>query len=304
MSKQDSNPVTRRQFVGTAMAGAGALLGGSSLIGTVLQQKGKLSACDRVQLGGTKIQITRLGVGTGTRGGKIQRDLGAEGFTKLFRHAYERGVRYIDTADAYKMHDLVRQAIKGLPREELVILSKMKSAENLDVPKELDRFRKELGVEYLDIVLIHCMRQPKWPADMARMRDALSAAKEKGILKAHGVSCHGLPALREVAGCGWVEVNLARINNTGVLMDGPTAKAKPPADRKVAEAEIRKIREAGKGVLAMKVLGEGAYKTPEEREKSIQYVVKSGLVDAMTIGFKSNAEVDEAIERIDRALNG
>ena len=303
-----AEPVTRRDFLAKTAAGAAAFLVGGSrwlgALGTVLQDRPKLSVTDRVRLGKTKVMITRLGLGTGTVGGKLQRDLGVEGFTKLVRHAYDRGLRYVDTADNYRMHDLVGKAIKGLPREELVVLSKMRIRPDVDVAADLDRFRRELDTEYLDIVLIHCAMKPGWPADLQKMRDGLSAAKDKGVVRAVGVSCHGLPGLREVAGCEWVEVSLARINHDGTKMDGPTGAWTEPGDQAAGAAEVRKIHDAGKGVLAMKVMGEGAYKTPEQRVKAIQYVVKSGIVDAMTIGFKSAEEVDEAMERINRALNG
>jgi len=303
-----AEPVTRREFLAKTAAGAAAVLvGGSRWLGALdlaVQDKPRLSVTDRVRLGKTKVMITRLGLGTGTLGGKVQRDLGVEGFTKLVRHAYDRGLRYVDTADAYKMHDLVGKAIKGLPREELVVLSKVRIKPDVDVAAELDRIRKELDTEYLDIALVHCAMKPGWPADLKKMRDGLSAAKDKGVVRAVGVSCHGLPALKEVAGCEWVEVNLARINHDGTKMDGPTGAWTEPGDQAQGSAEIRKIHDAGKGVLAMKVMGEGAYKTPEEREKAIRFVVKSGAVDAMTIGFKSAGEIDEAMERINRALNG
>lgn len=300
--------VSRREFLSVAAAGASGLVSGGSRIAGILeaavQEKPRLSVTDRVALGRTPVRLTRLGLGTGTKGGKIQRDLGAEGFARLVRHAYDRGLRYIDTADAYKMHDLVGRAIRGLPREELVLLSKVRIKPDVDVAAELDRFRRELGTEYLDIVLIHCATKPGWPADLQRMRDGLSAAKEKGVVRAVGVSCHGLPALREVAGCAWVEVCLARINHDGTKMDGPTGAWAEPGDQAAGAAEVKKIHDAGKGVLGMKIMGEGAYQTPEEREKSIRFVVGGRYVDAMTIGFKSPEEIDEAMERIDRALNG
>lgn len=296
--------LSRREFL--SGAGAGLLAAGSGragVLGTVAQDRPRLSVTDRVALGRTAVRITRLGLGTGTNGGRIQRELGAEGFTRLVRHAYDRGLRYIDTADAYRMHDLVGRAIKGLPREELVILSKVRIRPDADVSADLDRFRRELSTDYLDIVLLHCAAKAGWPEELRKMRDGLSAAKEKGWVRAVGVSCHGLPALREVAGCAWVEVCLARINHDGTRMDGPTGAWAEPGDQAAGAAEVKKIHDAGKGVLGMKIMGEGAYKTPEEREKSIRFVVGGRYVDAMTIGFKSTEEIDEAMERIDRALN-
>ncbi len=294
----------RRDFLRTAAgtaiaAGAPALVSGCA----TAQAAAKRSAVDRVALGKTGVRITRLGVGTGSQGGKIQRELGEAGFTKLFRHAWDRGVRYLDTADNYKMHGHVKQAIKGLPREELVLLTKMKWKPLPDVARELDRFRTELGVDYFDIVLIHCVQKAGWPAELEKMRDGLSAAKEKGIIRAVGCSNHGLPPLREIAGCPWVDVHLVRVNHNGHHMDGPTGKWKEAGERDAVMAEVRKTHAAGKGVLGMKLVGNGDFTDPQDREKALQAVMKCPDVDAVTIGFKSAAEIDEAIERMNRALN-
>jgi aryl-alcohol dehydrogenase-like predicted oxidoreductase len=242
-------------------------------------------------------------MGTGSNGGQVQRDLGQDGFTRLIRHGYERGLRFIDAADAYKTHGLIREAIKGLPREELSIQTKMHWQGDPDVSKELDRFRKELGVEYLDIVLLHNTDQKGWPASLEKCRDQLSAAKEKGIVRAVGVSVHGLPGLREVAGCKWVEVALLRINHKGHHMDGPTAAWAEPSVMEEALVEIEKIHKAGKAVIGMKLIGNGDFAGAEDREKSIRFVLTRPFVDAVDVGFKSPAEIDEALERIDRALN-
>ncbi|MDD4871701.1 MAG: aldo/keto reductase [Kiritimatiellae bacterium] len=294
-------PVTRRDFI-RSVAGTAVALGTFPLISNAADTK--RSAVDRVALGKTKIQITRLGMGTGSNGGSIQRKLGEENFVKLIRHGWDRGIRYIDTADNYKIHDLVGKAIKGLPREELVLLSKMKWGNSPDVNKELDRFRKELGVDYLDIVLIHCVTEAGWPKKLQKMCDDLAAAKQAGIVRAVGVSQHSIQALREVAGNAWVDVNLIRVNHNGHHMDGSTGKWGEPAEVSTVMDEVKKIHGAGKGVLGMKLVGNGDFKNAEDREKAIQAVMKSGCVDAVTIGFKSPEEIDEAIERINRALNG
>jgi diketogulonate reductase-like aldo/keto reductase len=292
----------RRAFIRGA-AGAALAAGALPPLLPAAEAAGKRSAVDRVPLGATKVRITRLGLGTGSQGGKIQKDLGEEGFTKLVRHAWDRGIRYIDTADNYKMHGLVRKAIQGLPREDLVLLTKMKWDPLPDVAKELDRFRQELGVDYFDIVLVHCVQKESWAADLEKMRDGLSAAKEKGIIRAVGSSAHGLPGLRGSAACPWIDVQLARVNHSGRHMDGATGKWAEESDAPSAWTEIRKIHGAGKGVLGMKLIGNGEFTNAEDREKAAQAVVKSGCVDAMTIGFKTPEEIDEAIARIDRALN-
>lgn len=299
----DHHGMTRREFagavLGTAAAGALGRLGAEE----APDARKKRSATDRVRLGSTPVKPTRLGVGTGSQGGRVQRDLGQDGFTRLIRHAYERGIRLIDTADMYKTHQMVGEAIRGLPREELVIQTKALWEPFVpDALKEVDRFRKELGVDYLDIVLIHCARKKGWPEDLKRMRDGLSAAKEKGLVRAHGVSCHGLPALREVAACSWVEVDLARVNHRGHHMDGRDGEWSEPGLREESLAELRKIHGAGKGIIGMKIAGNGDFTDPQDREKSIQFAMSADFVDAVIMGFKSPQEIDEAIERMGRAL--
>lgn len=299
------HPISRREFVG-ALAGTAGLAGAWPVLRAeeVKERRKKRSAVERVRLGSTPVAPSRLGIGTGSQGGRVQRDLGEEGFNRLVRHAFDRGVRFIDTADMYRTHSMVGKAIQGLPREELVIQTKMLWEPFVpDALKELDRFRKEAGVDYFDIVLIHCARKKNWPEDLKKMRDGLSAAKEKGLLRAHGVSCHGLPALREVAGCPWVEVNLARVNHRGHHMDGLQGEWSEPGLAEESLGELKKIHAAGKGLIGMKIIGNGDFGDPEDREKSIRFAMTSPFVDAVVIGFKSPQEIDEAIERMDRALN-
>ena len=293
--------MNRREFV-HAIAGSVLALGGAPTLAAE-KADAKPSATDRVQLGNTKVRPTRLGLGTGTNGGNVQRALGQEAFTKLVRHAHDRGVRYIDTAGNYNMHAMVKNAIQGLPREELVILTKVWLSQTLDVPKTLERFRKELGTDYFDVVLLHCVMKPTWPEDFKKHREDLSAAKEKGIVRAVGVSTHGMPGLKQIAGCAWVDVALLRMNHSGTHMDGPTGQWAEKVNHEAAVAEIKKVRAAGKGVLGMKLCGNGDFTSADDREKAIQFVFRNSLAHAVTIGCKSPAEVDEALERITRALN-
>lgn len=293
--------IGRREFIGRSLAGAAAAIHGVSEAAS----QARKTAADRVPLGKTPIKITRLGFGTGTNGGKVQRMLGEEALASLIRHAYDRGVRYIDTAPNYLCFEYLRRALKDLPREELVILSKVSWSDPKGAAPQLENIRKTLGTDYLDIALLHGVTKAGWAADLSKLRDELSDAKSKGLIRAHGLSVHSIQTLREVpAASAWVDVALCRINHTGQYMDGYTGQWKEPGEHADAIAGIRKVREAGIGVLGMKICANGDFKTPEEREKSIQFVWKSGLVDATVIGFKAPAEVDEAIERIDRALNG
>jgi aryl-alcohol dehydrogenase-like predicted oxidoreductase len=303
MSRTLRDAMTRRDFVRT-LAGAGALLGlpGGLFAAEEAKPKGKRTAVDKVTLGKTKVVCSRLAMGTGSNGGQVQRDMGAEGFSALVRHGYDRGVRFVDTADDYGMHGLVGKAIRGLPRDTLTIQTKLQWRRDKDVLAELDRFRKEIGTDYLDIVLLHNTDATGWPEKLERQRDALAAAKEKGIIRAHGVSVHGLPGLREVARCKWVDVALLRINHAGRHMDGEKGQWAEPSRFDEATAEIAKIHAAGKAVIAMKLIGNGEFKAAEEREKSIRFVLTRPFVTAVDIGFASPSEIDEAIRRIDGAL--
>lgn len=292
---------TRREFLTTTAA-----LAGLALWPTACRTTGstRRTATDLVPLGRTGLKISRLGVGTGSNGGQVQRSLGREGFHRLIRHAYDQGVTYIDTADAYRTHEYVREAIRGLPRERLFLLTKMMGVPQ-DPTKELDRFRRELGVDYLDCVLVHCATSPRWDAERRRVLDALTEAKQRGIVRAVGVSCHGLPALCRATQVEGLDVHLVRLNPQGRHVDGPSERWDESGDSthlpRVVQ-EIQTMRARGRGVIGMKIIGNGEFRSPADRERSIRYAMQSGLVDAVTIGFASPTEVDEAIERMNRAL--
>ncbi len=292
--------ITRRDFLKTATAAAGTVtLLASGAAGTTAK-----TAVDQVPLGNTGLFISRLGIGVGTFGGREQRNLGHEGFNALIHYAFERGITYIDTADAYRTHPFVREAIKGLPREKLFILTKMGGLPENPL-KEIDRFREELGTDYIDCLLIHCKITADWDETHKPLMDAFSEAKARGIIRSHGVSCHSLPALIKAAQLSWVDVNLVRINPQGVNIDTPSEQvfdvSKPDYVPAVLE-QLAIMRKNGHGIIGMKIMGEGAFKDPEDRRKSIAFAMQPGLLDSMTIGFKSAEEIDEAIANINAAL--
>jgi 1-deoxyxylulose-5-phosphate synthase len=295
--------ITRRQFIRTTAALAGGVLLPSCSSQT-LGRKAKPTATDQVPLGKTGLKLSRLGIGTGTKGGSVQRALGAKGFDRLIRYAYDRGITYIDTAANYRTHPMIREAIKGLPREKLFIQSKMPGVP--EKPLEvIDRYRTELGVDYIDSLLVHCAVTKDWQQQHKRLLDAFEEAKDRKIVRAHGVSCHSLPALTKAAQLGWVDVNLVRVNPRGAHMDTPAEKWNAKSDVSnigpVLE-QLRAMRKNRHGIIGMKILAEGDFKSPEEREKSIRFAMQPGLLDAVVIGFKSTAEIDEAIMRMNRAL--
>lgn len=294
--------ITRREFLkGTAVLAGTALLSSCS---TGPLAKRTPTAVDQVTLGKTGLKLSRLGVGTGSNSGNVQRALGADGFNRLIHYAYDQGITYIDTAESYRTHTMVRDAIKGLPREKLFIQSKMPGVP--EKPLEvLDRYRKELGVDYIDSLLTHCGVTANWDDERRRVLDALEEAKSRKIILAHGISCHSLPALTRAAELDWVDVNLVRINPQGAHIDTPAETWDAASDRSHLPPVLRQIkimRQNNHGVIGMKIIGNGDFTNPEDREKSIRFTIQSGLTDAVVIGFKSPAEIDEAIKRINSAL--
>jgi len=289
---------TRRDFLA-------ATLGAAALSRLGAQTKKRL-ATDFVTLGKTNVKVTRLAFGTGTFGGRVQRELGQEEFTRLVRHAYDRGIRFFETAEAYRgMPEMLGIALKGLPRESYALMSKHRAPpKGTTQPPRIDDLRRQLQSEYLDILLMHCMRQPTWADDNRPLEDAFSEAKGKKVILAHGVSVHGLPALRTLPGNQWLDLALLRVNHNGTRMDTPdTQDVNVPGNVPEVTAMAKTLHAQGTGVLGMKLCGEGQFTQAEDREAAMKYVMNLGTVDAVTIGFKSTAEIDEAIDRMNRVLN-
>jgi 1-deoxyxylulose-5-phosphate synthase len=288
--------ISRREFVKDSVLLAGAAAAAPWASGAA----GKIAASDLVPLGKTGRKISRLGFGTGSNGGEVQKSLGQAEFTRLIRYAYDHGIRYIDTADNYGTHPMVRQAIKGLPRERLWIQSKMWwTDEHIKNPKAaIERYRKELDTDYLDSLLIHCAEKASWPQDLRPMMDAFDEAREKKLILVKGMSCHGLPAMRKAAQVDWAEVQLARVNPQGHHVDGENPEFGAPGQVNEAMKEVRAIH-AKRGVIGMKLIGNGDFKDPADRRKAIRYAMTCGFVDAIVIGFASTAEIDEAVRNIE-----
>jgi aryl-alcohol dehydrogenase-like predicted oxidoreductase len=296
---------SRREFVAATLAGAGALILGRAPVGA---QAGAGAAADPFQLvplGKTGLQVSLVGVGTGMRGGGRQSNqtrLGKEPFEALLRHAYDKGARFFDCADSYGTHPYVASALQGMPREQYVLSTKiwvhgggLPEPERPDANIVVDRFRQELGTDYIDLVLLHCMMSPTWPEQQQRQLDILADLKAKGIIRAHGVSVHGLGPLRACLDNPWVESVHARINAYGDAMDD--------RDPAVVADVLKQLHEAGKGVVGMKLIGEGRYRNdPERRDRSIQYVLGLGCVDTMIVGFEKPEEVDDFATRVGSAL--
>jgi len=250
-------------------------------------------------IGKTGLKCSLLGMGTGMHGWKGQSDLTRKGrdvFMAVLERAYSQGITYYDLADQYGSHDYVREALTTfMDRDKVMILTKSWSRDPDELRTHVERFRKELGVDQLDIVLLHCVREedgPNWPEKLKACRDVLSEAQDKGVIKAKGCSCHSLERLKEAAGSPWVDVILARINPFGVKMDGPPEEVLPV---------LKKAHDAGKGILGMKIAGEGELK--DKIPESMRFALQSGCVDAMPIGFLDVSEVDSAIAHLDAAAS-
>jgi predicted aldo/keto reductase-like oxidoreductase len=293
-------PLSRRDFLGQSALALGAVATTATAAPAAAARRKLTSAADQVTLGKTGVKTSLLGIGTGSVGvrrSSNQVKLGQEKFTKLLGHAFDHGITYIDTADQYGSHLFVREAIRTLkvPRQKLFIQTKTRATNAAVAKADLERFREELGTDYIDSLLMHCMTKGNWPTDMRPVMDVLSDAKAKGWVRAVGVSCHGMDPLRASAGCEWVEVDLARINPVGVKarMDGTPDDVVPC---------LRKMHERGTGVLGMKILGEGTFKSPEQRRESLKYVLGLGCVDAFVIGFESPQQIDEVCKLIEEVL--
>lgn len=287
--------ITRRNFIQTGLAGTAALTYGFANMSFIASSG---STIDKVKLGKTGLIVPRLALGTGTKGGNQSSDftrMGTENFVKLARFAHERGASFFDTADLYGTHHNVREALKEIPREKTIILTKIWTRPekwNQDSPKlTIDRFRKETGSEYFDIMLLHCMTNANWQEEKKPYIEALSEAKQKGIIKTLGVSCHNFEALKVAVDDPWIDVILARINPEGISMDAMSSEVMPV---------LEKAHKSGKGIIGMKIYGEGKLISEEQRENSLNYVLGSRNIDCMTIGMNSTEQIDDAINRIMR----
>ncbi len=260
-----------------------------------------------VSLGSTGIKASFLAQGTGYNGynqSSAQTRAGKEAFERLVRRALEHGINFLDMADLYGSHPFVKEVIRDIPRRRLVLLSKIwpRPAKwctpSGGARAEVERFCRELNTDHLDICLIHCMLNEQWPAEFARIREELAALKKEGKVRAVGVSCHHFGALKVAARDPWVDVIFARVNHKGgkqYSCDAPIGEL---------SAVLRQARGNGKAVVGMKIFGAGKLTSPEAKDASLKYVIQNRLVDAMTIGTTTPAQVDDTVARVDRALAG
>ena len=279
----------RREFLRTSAQALAA----SWLASNAVALPRKFSANDTVTLGNTGIHTSRLAMGTGTvgyGGHSNQSNQGVSTLSALLQNGYDKGLRFFDLADAYGSHPGAGEALKHVQRDKVTVLTKSWSREPKQMQADLDRFRKELGTEYLDVCLIHCVTEADWTTRYRGVMDVLEEAKQKKIIRAHGVSCHSIEALRAAAKSPWVEVDLARINPIGSHMD---------AEPDTVVSVLKEMKSQGKAVIGMKILGQGDLRN--RQDEAIKYALGLGVLDAFTIGAESKREQEDLVRRISAA---
>src|SRR5437660_9974047 len=284
----------RREFLHRTACAAGALSLHASVFArgalTLTPLPRKFSASDSVTLGKTGIQTSRLAIGTGTVGvghQSHQTALGIRGLSDLLLNGYDHGLRFFDSADSYGSHPHVADALKHVPRDRVTVLTKTWARDAATARADLDRFRRELGTDYIGVFLMHLLTQGDWIERYKGVMDVLSEAKEKGVIRAHGCSCHSIEALRAATKSSWVEVHLLRINPVGAFMD---------SDPNTVVSVVREMRAAGKGIIGMKILGQGELR--HRQDEALNFALGLNLLDAFTIHAQSQSEQEDLIRRI------
>ncbi len=294
--------IQRREFIKQSALGISGMLTGVQLGRAAEAKPAYFDPYETLALGQTKLKVSRFCLGTGMTGGNRQSNqtrLGKEKFEGLIRGAYERGIRVFDLADLYGTHPYLLPALKGIPRDNYQVITKIwfrpggiPEKERPDADVVVNRFLKEIGTDYLDLVLMHCVTANNWPDELRKQMDLLAKLKEKGVIRAHGVSCHSLAALEAAASEPWVDSVHTRINPYQMTMDDKPEKVVPV---------LRKIHAAGKGVVGMKICGEGRLRNdPEKRDESTRFVLGLGCVHVLNIGFEKLEEIDDFAARVQK----
>ncbi len=251
-------------------------------------------ASDVVTLGPRKIKLSRLAMGTGTNGSggssNQTKKLGLEGVANMMRAAVDNGVNFWDSADQYGTHAHLKEALKKTPREKVVILSKTHASTEAEMKADIDRFRREIGTDYIDILLLHCMMDADWPQRKKGAMEYINELQERGIVRTKGVSCHTMGALKASAASPWVEVDLARLNPAGVAMDASPAEVIPV---------LKQMKASGKGIIGMKIFGAG--KLRNKTDECLQYALSQDVLDCFTIGSENVNEMMELTKKIPAA---
>jgi 1-deoxyxylulose-5-phosphate synthase len=289
---------SRRDFIRTGLA-AGAL----ASVGNLPLRADRQTATDLVNLGKTNVKVTRLAFGTGSMGGQVQRELGQDQFTRLVRHAYDRGIRFFETSESYaEMHKMLGIALQGVPRDSYQLMSKVTTRDGVDPQAKIDELRKLANTEYFDVMLLHFQHTATWPTDTLKWQDGVQEAQSKKVVLVRGASVHGLPALRQVPDSKFLELAMIRMNHKGTRMDAEQYDTEGPGNVSEVVTHVKQVRKQGMGVISMKLVGEGSFTNREDRQAAMKFAFKNAGVNAVTVGYKNTAEVDEAIENLNLAL--
>ncbi len=288
---------TRREFVKTGLA-AGAL----AVTGTLPLSAARQTATDWVTLGKSGVKVTRLAFGTGSFSGKVQRDLGQDGFTRLVRYAYDSGIRFFETAESYgDMHRMLGVALRGIPRDSYRLMSKVTTRRAVNPQEKFDELRKLANTEYFDVMLLHWQHTATWPAYTSKWQDGILEAQSKKAIVSRGASVHGLPALRQVPGNKWLDIAMIRMNHKGIRMDAEDYDTNGLGNVTEVVTHVQQVRKEGMGVVSMKLVGEGTFNR-EDRKAAMRFAFKNAGVDCVTVGYKNATEIDETIENLNLAL--
>lgn len=292
------SPFSRRDFLKSSLA-AGTL----ASLGTFPLNATTRTATDTVTLGKSGIQVTRLAFGTGSNNGEVQASLGQQEFNRLVHYAYDRGIRFFETAEAYMTPAMLGEALKPFPRDSYQLMSKVTTFHESDPLTRFDEMRRTSQTEYFDIMLLHWQHTPDWVSQSARWQDGILEAQSKKMIRARGASVHGLPALRQMPGNKWLEVAMIRMNHNGTRMDGPTWEDNnnPGSVPEVVE-HVKQVHKQGMGVISMKLVGNGTFTRHEDRQAAMRFAFQNAGVDCVTVGFKNTHEIDEAINNLNLAL--
>jgi len=288
---------SRREFLKAGIA-AGAL----ATAGTLPLAAERRTATDWVTLGKSDVKVTRLAFGCGSMSGQVQASLGQQEFTRLVRYAYDHGIRFYETSESYgETPRMLGIALKGLPRESYRIMNKVSTYHQVDAHAKLEELRRTVDTDYFDVMLLHWQHTPTWPQDTARWQDAILEAEQKKTIMSHGASVHGLPALRQVPANKWLDVAMIRVNHNGTRMDAEIPDGPDLGNVNEVVTHVHQAKKAGLGVVSMKLIGEGVFNR-DDRQKAMRFAFRDAGVDAVTVGYKNTAEIDEAIENLNLAL--
>jgi aryl-alcohol dehydrogenase-like predicted oxidoreductase len=283
----------RRDFILTSLIASGAI-SLSKFPYHLYAGTEKKYAWDRIKLGNTGVEVSRMAMGTGTNGGgknsNQTRQLGIKGLADLLRAAYDEGVTFWDSADGYGSHPHLKEALKTVPREKVVILTKTGARTADNMKSDLERYKQEIGTDYIDIILLHAVTSPNWRLDLKGPMEILSEAKEKGTVRMVGISCHSLSALEAATEEPWIQLDLARWNPGGFHMD---------ADVSIVEKTLKKMKANGKSIMGMKVLGQGDL--IEKKDECLQFQLGTEFIDCFTIGCESYDQFKDLMTRIPEA---